>query len=80
VRAKALLLAQSETTLSAIQTAVDQGIEKLFRGENGFRVPVPALWEVAAKPESKALCVSASGKCERELVAHRDDLGIDRED
>jgi len=43
VRAKALLLAQSETTFSAIQAAIDQGIEKLFRSENGFRVPMPAI-------------------------------------
>jgi SAM-dependent methyltransferase len=43
VRTKALLLAQSETTLSAIQAAVDQGVEKLFRSENGFRIPMPAI-------------------------------------
>jgi SAM-dependent methyltransferase len=43
VRAKALLLAQSETTFSAIHAAVDQEIEKLFRSEDGFRVPMPAI-------------------------------------
>jgi SAM-dependent methyltransferase len=43
VRAKALLLGQDETTLLAIKKAVDEAVLKLFRSEDGFRVPMPSI-------------------------------------
>lgn len=51
VRAKALLLAQNEAALSTISAAVAQAIGKLFRFDDGFRVPMPAIVGSGAKPE-----------------------------
>ena len=50
VRAKALLLAQEESALTTIRTAVSQAVAKLFRSEDGFRVPMPAIVESGTKP------------------------------
>jgi SAM-dependent methyltransferase len=50
VRAKALLLAQSDTALSAINAATAQAIDKLFRAEDSFRVPMPAIVGSGGKP------------------------------
>jgi SAM-dependent methyltransferase len=43
VRTKALFLAQDEAALAAINAAVAQGMDKLFRSEDGFRVPMPSI-------------------------------------
>jgi len=43
VRTKALLLAQSPEALAAINAAVAQGVEKLFRHGKTFEVPMPAV-------------------------------------
>ena len=51
VRAKALLLAQDDAALSTIRTAVAQAVARLFRCEDGFRVPMPAIVGSGAKPE-----------------------------
>ena len=51
VRAKALLLAQDEAVLSTISTAVAQAVARLFRSEDGFRVPMPAIVGSGVKPE-----------------------------
>ena len=51
VRAKALLLAQDDAVLSTIRTAVAQAVARLFRSEEGFRVPMPAIVGSGAKPE-----------------------------
>ena len=50
VRAKALLLAQSDVALSAINAATVQAIERLFRAEDNFRVPMPAIVGSGVKP------------------------------
>ncbi len=50
VRAKALLLAQSDTALSAINAATAQAIDRLFRAEDSFRVPMPAIVGSGGKP------------------------------
>ena len=50
VRAKALLLAQEESALTTIRTAVSQAVAKLFRSEDGFRVPMPAIVGSGTKP------------------------------
>ena len=50
VRAKALLLAQSDTALSAINAATAQAIDRLFRAEDSFRVPMPAIVGSGVKP------------------------------
>lgn len=50
VRAKALLLAQDDAVLSTISTAVAQAVARLFRSEEGFRVPMPAIVGSGAKP------------------------------
>jgi SAM-dependent methyltransferase len=50
VRAKALLLAQNDAALSTINTAVAEGVGRLFRSEDGFRVPMPAIVGSGAKP------------------------------
>jgi SAM-dependent methyltransferase len=55
VRTKALLLAQEEAALSAINAAVVQGMEKLYREEGGgFRVPMPAVVGSGARPRRRA--------------------------
>ena len=51
VRAKALLLAQDDAVLSTISTAVAQAVARLFRSEDGFRVPMPAIVGSGVKPE-----------------------------
>jgi SAM-dependent methyltransferase len=51
VRAKALLLAQDDAALSNIRTAVTQAVDRLFRTEHGFRVPMPAIVGSGAKPK-----------------------------
>ncbi len=51
VRAKALLLAQEDAALSSISTAVAQAVDRRFRIEDGFRVPMPAIVASGAKPE-----------------------------
>ena len=43
VRAKALLVGQAPGALSAIKTAVEQGMDRMFRDANGYAVPMPAL-------------------------------------
>jgi SAM-dependent methyltransferase len=43
MRARALLMAQDEAVLSTIRTAVAQAVSRLFRSEDGFRVPMPAI-------------------------------------
>ena len=50
VRAKALLLAQSDAALSAINAATAQAIDRLFRAEDSFRVPMPAIVGSGVKP------------------------------
>jgi SAM-dependent methyltransferase len=50
VRAKALLLAQEELALATIRTAVSKAVATLFRSEDGFRVPMPAIVGSGAKP------------------------------
>jgi hypothetical protein len=50
VRAKALLLAQSDTALSAINAATAQAMDRLFRAEDSFRVPMPAIVGSGGKP------------------------------
>jgi SAM-dependent methyltransferase len=50
VRAKALLLAQSSAALSAINAATAQAIDRLFRAEDSFRVPMPAIVGSGVKP------------------------------
>jgi SAM-dependent methyltransferase len=43
VRTKALLARQDEGSRSAIIAAIAQGMDKLFRCPDGFRVPMPAI-------------------------------------
>jgi SAM-dependent methyltransferase len=43
VRTKALFLAQNQAALSAITTAVAAGMDRQFRSEDGFRIPMPAI-------------------------------------
>jgi SAM-dependent methyltransferase len=50
VRAKALLLGQSETNLLAIKNAVDKAIDTLFRSKDGFQIPMPAIVGSGTKP------------------------------
>ncbi len=50
VRTKALFLAQDQTALSAITAAVAAGMDRLFRSEDGFRVPMPAIVGSGVKP------------------------------
>jgi len=50
VRAKALLLAQSDAALSAINAATAQAMDRLFRAEDSFRVPMPAIVGSGVKP------------------------------
>ena len=50
VRTKALLLAQDDAALSAIKAAIAQGVDRLFRNGDSFRVPMPAIVGSGAKP------------------------------
>ncbi len=50
VRTKALFLAQDQAALSAITGAVAGGMDRLFRSEDGFRVPMPAIVGSGVKP------------------------------
>ena len=43
VRTKALFLAQDKAALTAIAAAVADGMDRLFRGAEGFDVPMPAM-------------------------------------
>jgi len=43
VRTKALFLAQDKAALTAIAAAVADGMNRLFRGAEGFDIPMPAL-------------------------------------
>ena len=50
VRIKALLLAQDSAALSAINAAVAEGMDHLFRKGDRFQVPMPAILGSGVKP------------------------------
>src|SRR6516165_5528554 len=50
VRIKALLLAQDSAALSAINVAVAEGMDRLFRNGDRFQVPMPAILGSGVKP------------------------------
>lgn len=50
VRIKALLLAQDSAALSAIKAAIAEGMDRLFRTGDSFRIPMPAIVGSGAKP------------------------------
>jgi SAM-dependent methyltransferase len=50
VRIKALLLAQDSAALSAINVAVAEGMDQLFRKGDRFQVPMPAILGSGVKP------------------------------
>ena len=50
VRIKALLLAQDSAALSAINVAVAEGMDQLFRNGDRFQVPMPAILGSGVKP------------------------------
>ena len=49
VRARGLLLAQTESARRAISKAIEEGMEQFRSSEGGYRVPMPALLGVGTK-------------------------------
>jgi hypothetical protein len=50
VRIRALLLAQDSAALAAINVAIAEGMDQLFRKGDGFQVPMPAILGSGVKP------------------------------
>jgi hypothetical protein len=50
VRIRALLLAQDSAALSAINIAIAEGMDQLFRKGDRFQVPMPAILGSGVKP------------------------------
>ena len=53
VRIRALLLEQDSAALSAINAAVAEGMDQLFRKEDRFQVPMPAILGSGVKPRQQ---------------------------
>jgi SAM-dependent methyltransferase len=54
VRVKSLLLAQAPEAMAAIKSAVERGMNELFRHEAGYSVPMPAVLGSASKSKEQA--------------------------
>lgn len=50
VRAKALIGAQEQAVVSSIKATIEQGMERLFRQSDGYRVAMPAIVGSGTKP------------------------------